>query len=175
MSSSSLAHGGSSTADAVPTHKTIRAPSATRGRSTANALFTLSPPLSAPATPADPTDRATIREVATNRVSLLLLEWHTQNVIGLLILLIVALLSFAGTGSGTSGSTPAPQSRHRYSQPRSTDPCRGAIPGNSSRSPAASRSRASCSRASASASGSVSLNPFSSSWAVAFRSRHAIA
>jgi hypothetical protein len=67
-------------------------------------------------------------------MSLLLLEWHTRNVIGLLILLIVALLSFAGTGSGTSGSTPAPQSHHRYSQPRSTDPCRGTITGDSSRS-----------------------------------------
>jgi len=72
-------------------------------------------------------------------MSLLLLEWHTRNVVGLLILLIVALLSFTGTGSGTSGSTPPPQTRsakphQRYSPPRATDPCQGAIPGTSIRS-----------------------------------------
>jgi hypothetical protein len=56
--------------------------------------------------------------------------------IGLLILVLVALFGFslAGTGSGTSGSTPpyvrTVKPTQRYDSQRWRDPCRGTIPGN---------------------------------------------
>src|SRR5881392_3830621 len=59
VSSSSFAHGGSSTAEAVPAHITRNAPRANSGRSTARLLFTSPPSILRP-NPLRPHARGTI-------------------------------------------------------------------------------------------------------------------